>query len=155
MLFWMAVGCFAVHAVSYLLMPASMRAFRNGESKEALLLVGGTFWFPLLLGYILIFFANLERKAFIRARLDGDISMQRRMGIVTFFSNIPAVIADTALLAGCTALIIIYFCGAESRYITYIILEIISFSLNMHGLFNGRIYRITKYKRTRGVVNHE
>ena len=130
-LFWIAVGCFAAHAISYLLMP------------------------PLLLGYILVILANLERKTFIRSRLDGDISMQCHMGVVTFFSNTPAVIADAALLAGSIALVIIYFCDVANQYITYVMLAIVSFSLNMHGLFNGRIYKTTKYKRTRRVENHE
>lgn len=93
-LFWIAVGCFAAHAISYLLMPAAMRTFENNGSKGSRMLVGCIFWLPLLLGYILVILANLERKTFIRSRLDGDISMQCHMGVVTFFSNTPAVIAD-------------------------------------------------------------
>ena len=139
-LFWTAVGCFAAHAISYPLMR---------------MLVGCIFWLPLLLGYILVILANLERKTFIRSRLDGDISMQCHMGVVTFFSNTPAVIADATLLAGSIALVIIYFCDVANQYITYVMLAIVSFSLNMHGLFNGRIYKTTKYKRTRRVENHE
>ena len=77
------------------------------------------------------------------------------MGVVTFFSNTPAVIADATLLAGRIALVIIYFCDVANQYITYVMLAIVSFSLNMHGLFNGRIYKTTKYKRTRRVENHE
>lgn len=98
-LFWTAVGCFAAHAISYLLMPAAMRTFENNGSKGSRMLVGCIFWLPLLLGYILVILANLERKTFIRSRLDGDISMQCHMGVVTFFSNTPAVIADATLLA--------------------------------------------------------
>lgn len=154
-LFWIAVGCFAAHAISYLLMPTAMRTFENNGSKGSRMLVGCIFWLPLLLGYILVILANLERKTFIRSRLDGDISMQCHMGVVTFFSNTPAVIADATLLAGSIALVIIYFCDVANQYITYVMLAIVSFSLNMHGLFNGRIYKTTKYKRTRRVENHE
>ena len=71
------------------------------------------------------------------------------------FQNIPAVIADVALLAGSIALVNIYFCDITSQYITYVMLAIVSLSLNMHVLFNGRIYKTTKYKRTRRVENHE
>ena len=119
-LFWIAVGCFAAHAISYLLMPAAMRTFENNGSKGSRMLVGCIFWLPLLLGYILVILANLERKTFIRSRLDGDISMQCHMGVVTFFSNTPAVIADAALLAGSIALVIIYFCDVANQYITYV-----------------------------------
>lgn len=132
-----------------------MRTFENNGSKGSRMLVGCIFWLPLLLGYILVILANLERKTFIRSRLDGDISMQCHMGVVTFFSNTPAVIADATLLAGSIALVIIYFCDVANQYITYVMLAIVSFSLNMHGLFNGRIYKTTKYKRTRRVENHE
>ena len=154
-LFWTAVGCFAVHALSYLFMPVSLAASENGGSRKALLLVGCVFWISLLLGYLLLIPANSERKAYIRKQLDGDVSMRCRMGIAAFFSNTPAFAADAALLAGILALAIIYFCGATNRYITYIALAIVSFSLNMHGMFNGRIYKITKYKRMRRVENHE
>lgn len=51
--------------------------------------------------------------------------------------------------------VIIYFGDVANQYITYVMLAIVSFSLNMHGLFNGRIYKTTKYKRTRRVENHE
>lgn len=146
-LFWIAVGCFAAHAISYLLMPAAMRTFENGESKGLLLVVGCLFWLPLLVGYSLVILANSKRKVFIRARLNGDISMQCRVGAVTFFSNTPAIIADAALLSGSIALVIIYFCDVTSRYIAYAMLAIVSFSLNAHGLFNGRIYRTVKYKK--------
>ena len=149
-----AVGCFAAHAASYLLMPAAVRTFASGESR-GLLLAGCVFWIPLLAGYGLIALANSKRKAFSDGRQDGDIAMQRRMGIVTFFSNTPAVIADSALIAGSIALAILCLCGGTSRYITYVMLAIVSFSLNMHGLFNGRIYRTIKYKQTRRVENHE
>lgn len=86
-LFWIAVGCFAAHAISYLLMPAAMRTFENNGSKGSRMLVGCIFWLPLLLGYILVILANLERKTFIRSRRDGDISMQCHMGVITFFSK--------------------------------------------------------------------
>ena len=66
-LFWIAVGCFAAHAISYLLMPAAMRTFENNGSKGSRMLVGCIFWLPLLLGYILVILANLERKTFIRS----------------------------------------------------------------------------------------
>lgn len=70
-LFWTAVGCFAAHAISYPLMPAAMRTFENNGSKGSRMLVGCIFWLPLLLGYILVILANLERKTFIRSRLNS------------------------------------------------------------------------------------
>ena len=42
-LFWTAVGCFAAHAISYLLMPAAMRTFENNGSKGSRMLVGCKF----------------------------------------------------------------------------------------------------------------
>lgn len=153
--FWLAVGCFAVHALSYLLMPFSASTPEGGEARGLLLLAGCAFWIPLLAGYGLVIAANAERKAFIRSRLDGDVSMHCRAGILTFFSNPPAVIVDAALLAGVAGLGILSFRGELNRPISYGLLAVVSFSLNTHGLFNGRIYKITKFKQTRRVKDHE
>ena len=63
-LFWIAVGCFAAHAISYLLMPAAMRTFENNGSKGSRMLVPSIICLPLLLRYILLNHAKLERKTF-------------------------------------------------------------------------------------------
>ena len=151
----MAAGCFAVHALSYLLMPLALRLSENGGSKTPTVLVSCTFWIPLLGGYALIFLANAKRKTLVRNRLYGGAPVRCRMGMFTFFSNTPAMIVDAALLAGAAALVILCCGGVTSHYVTYVFLTIVSFSLNMHGLFNGRIYRSTKYRYKRRDENHE
>ena len=154
-LFWIAVGLFAIHASSYLLMPVATEFAESRNSNTPLFAIGCIFWSSIVLGYLLIALANTERKNFIRKRLNGDLSMQCHIGAVTFFSNLPATIVDAALFASVVAFAIIYCAGFINRYITYVALAIVSFSLNTHGLFNGRIYKITKYKRLRRVENHE
>lgn len=153
-LFWAAVALFFMNALSFLFMPIALIA-SNESDRQLLILVGAFFWLSLILGYTLVFIANLERKSFIRNRLDGNLSMDCRMGIITFFANIPAIVADAAMVAAIAAFVIICFMDASNNYIAYVMLAIISFSLNMHCLFNGRIYKTTKFKRTRREHNYE
>lgn len=114
-LFWTATGFFLIHALSYLLMPISTEVSESKNSRLALLITGCTFWISLLVGYTLVVWANAERKAFIKNRLDGDISMHCRMGVITFFANTPAIIVDASLFAGIIALVIIYCIGADRK----------------------------------------
>ena len=154
-LFWAAVGLFAIHASSYLLMPTATGFAERHNSNTPFFIIGCIFWSSIVLGYLLIVLANAERKRLIKERLNGDLSMQCHIGAITFFSNIPAAIVDAALFASVVVFSIIYCTDSINRYITYVTLSIVSFSLNTHGLFNGRIYQSTKYKRTRRVKNHE
>ncbi len=152
-LFWFATIFLLLMAGSILIMPMATKV--GEEDRTVLLLSGLVFWISCIAGYTLLFMANKERKYFIRRKLDGDISMGCRSGIITFFDNVPATIADVAMIASFLLFVGIYFTELKYEYISYVLLSILVFSLNMHCLFNGRIYKATKYKRTRRDRSYE
>lgn len=146
-LFWLSVVLLLLNAITFLFMPIATEATENGSIRWGLMAVGSTFWVSIVLGYAFLIMANVYRREFVRNRLDGDLTMGCRIGIITFFSTIPGAISDTLFIAALMALVITYLRGSINSYLTYVLLAILTFSLNMHCMFNGRIYKATKYKR--------
>lgn len=153
LLFRFAVVFLFLMSGSVLIMPMATKIAE--EERSVLILTGLIFWISLIAGYSLLFVANKERKYFIRRKLDGDVSMGCRPGIITFFDNIPATIADVAMIASFVLFVGVNFTELKYGYISYVLLFILGFSLNMHCLFNGRIYKATKFKRTRRDRSYE
>lgn len=146
-LFWVSVIFLLLNAMTFLAMPFAADMAESGSFQWGLIVVGLTFWVSIVLGYMFLIMANIYRREFVRHRLHGDLAMGCRMGIISFFSTIPGVIGDTLFIAALIALVIIFLRGSINSYLTYVLLSVLIFSLNMHCMFNGRIYKATKYKR--------
>ena len=134
------------HATAFVFMPLAAKSMLETTSKMALVVVGIVFWASAILGYLCLFLADSYRRAFIKRRLDGDYSMGCRMGIISFFKTIPGSIADGIFAVSIVAIIIIFFTGNINRFVTHILLALLSLSFNMHGIFNRRIYKAATYK---------
>lgn len=50
---------------------------------------------------------------------------------------------------------VILFTSLNDQYIIYVLLFLLTFSLNMHGVLNERIYKSTKFKRIRREESHD
>lgn len=152
-LFWFAVVFIFLMSASILLMPIAVRMGEQDRKMTAL--IGIVFWLSAITGYTLIAMANTERKWFIIRKVDGDVKMNCHPGIATFFTNVPATVFDVTMILSFLMLIIINFTDWRYEYVTYVLLFLMVLSLNMHCLFNGRIYKATKYKRTRRESSYE
>lgn len=151
-LFWIATAFLFIMSASILLMP---KAVTIGEQdRKAVVLIGIMFWASAITGYVLIALANAERKWFIYHKVDGNPKMDCLPGIATFFTNVPATVADVTMITS-FLVFVVSFTSRKYDYISYVLLFLLVFSLNMHCLFNGRIYKTTKYKRTRRESSHE
>lgn len=151
-LFWFAVVFIFLMSASILLMPIAVQMGEQDRKMTAL--IGIIFWISAIVGYVLIAMANAERKWFIIRKGDGDVKMNCHPGIVTFFTNVPATVFDVTMVLSFLMFIIINFTDWRYEYITYVLLFLMVLSLNMHCLFNGRIYKAIKYKRTRLSLIH-
>lgn len=153
-LVWISVICLLITSASILFMPlANIKATQT--NNISLIVVGGLFWVSLVVGYVLLVRANVLRRWFIQNRTNFETRMNSRIGILTFFSNVPATIADTVLITSLVVITVIFFTALKDKYIVYILLSLLTFSLNMHGVFNGRIYKSTKFKRIRREESHD
>lgn len=143
--FWGSAVLLFINALTFLFMPSAAETLESGLGRDNVITVGIMFWISILTGYGLLAAANHNRKEFAARYLNGDLQMgQPRPGILTFFSNTPALIADAVMIAAAVLFLIQLLQGMTAKFITYLILAILSFSVNMHGMFNGRIFKATK-----------
>lgn len=147
-LLWAAGICLLLHAACYPVMPVSA-AMAEQTNRISLIAVGGVYWASALAGYALLFAANIVRRTFVREKMRGNYRMGCRIGLFTFFANGFAIAADVALFVSAAGLLVLLLLGQIDRYLSYILLFFLSFSLHMHGVLNGRLYKITKYKPIR------
>ena len=152
--FWASVTMLLVHALTYLFMPFAAEGRDGTVSRSALMIVGVVFWVPLLLGYFCMFLSNNYRRAFARRRSDLTLDMGQRIGLFTFFSTVPGIIADIAFIAVFAASLVVLFIGTSQRYISFVLLAVLSFAFHAHGLFNGRIYKTIRKITTRRGKNN-
>lgn len=146
-LYWFAVAFLFLMSASILIMPMAVRMAEEDGIMDVL--IGCVFWISAIAGYTLLAIANSERRWFIKYKTDGDIKMGCFPGIISFFTNVPATVADVTMIASCLLFAIISSTSHGNDYVSYVLLFLLVFSLHMHCLFNGRIYKSTKFKRTR------
>lgn len=142
--FWLSVGLLTGMSATFLLMPwASGVSDRTGG--WSIRLAGLLFWLFAITGYGAIIKANKNRKEFLLEKFGRDIQTNYRPGVLCVFSNRYAEIADIMLAIFAVAFVISMFTRLRNTYYIVVILSLFVWAANMHSLFNGRIYRITKY----------
>lgn len=153
-LFWSSIACFVLMSVTFLIMPIASSTATYTD-RRVLFLVGADFWVSALAGYILVAVANRDRKWFLIHKAGEDVRMDCRCGLLTFFSNTIATIFDSILFTSIGVAIITVFTEWKKGFLPYVLLFLITLSLNLHAMFNGRIYKVTKYKRVRRGTDYE
>lgn len=153
--FWAAVALFVLHAACYPLMPAAALRRSTDGSTGLLLAVGIAFWVSLLGAWALVIAANSYRRAYLRSRRTGEPTAGSRIGLLCFFSTLPGTVSDAAFAAALLALAALYLLGKLESSVTYYLLAILSASGNLHGMFNGRIYKTIQQKPSKRGNNHE
>ena len=146
-LFWLAIAFIAIASGTFLLMPLVTEATQN--RRMLTMAIGIAFWLSSIAGYALLIAANIERRWFINHKVDGDVKMNCLPGVISFFQNIPGTVFDVIMFMSLVMLLIIAFTKWRYNYISYILLSLFYLSLNLHSMFNGRIYKSTKFRRTR------
>lgn len=141
-LFWISVLALFLMSACILLMPLPDRI--DEDSRIMTIVLGSLFWGTAIIGYVSIFLAERERKHLMKKKM--IITEKSLPGIRNFFSNSVAKVADVTMMISIIVFVIISFTDLIYEYVSYIILFLVIFSLNMHCLFNGRIYKMTKMK---------
>ena len=146
-LFWLAIAFIAVASGTFLLMPLVTEATQN--RRMLTIAIGIAFWLSSIAGYALLLAANIERRWFINHKAYRDVKINCLPGVISFFQNIPGTVFDVIMFMSLVMLLIITFTKWRYDYISYILLSLFYLSLNLHSMFNGRIYKSTKFRRTR------
>lgn len=152
-LFWLAIIFIILASASFLIMPPAVETIQS--NRKPVIVIGATFWLSSITSYVLLIAANAERRWFISHRVDGNLRMDCFPGAISFFTNVPGTVFDVIMFTSLIALIVIAFTKWRYDYISYILLSLFYLSLNLHSMFNGRIYKSTKFRRTRRDCSYE
>lgn len=142
--FWLSAGLLTAMSITFLFMPlASELAEQTGDWSVRVL--GLFFWLFALTGYLAIAKANDNRKRFLLKRFGRDIQKNFRPGVLCVFSNRFAEVVDIMLIIFVLAFAVSVFTRLRDTYYIIVLLSLLVWAANMHCLFNGRTFRITKY----------
>lgn len=125
--------CFGMVAVSFLLMMPV-----EGPSNVLGLLAGICFWLFLLGGTVCNTVLSFRRRAWEKMY---PITKRKFIGLVRFFGNRPAVVADIALPVCLLGLILSLWLTDSSGMICYVFLSLTVASFAAHCICNGKNYR--------------
>ena len=155
--FVLSVLCLFIMSATILFMQFSVNS--SAQGRMFVVAVGLTFWISALSGYTFIFIANRIRKK-IMGQITSDYAILRgRPGIICFFSNIYATVADTAMFLSFVLFAVVNFTELKTSYWAYIFLFLLIFSLHMHCLFNSKIFKLLQllkvFKNTKRGKKHE
>ena len=146
--FWLAVGLLTAMSAMFLMMPPASE-MAEATNDWSVRIVGILFWAFAVSGYVTVARANSNRKKFLNKKFGRDIQTNYKPGILCFFSNKHAKIVDSLLAVFTALLVAALFTRLRSTYYIVVFLSLFIWAANMHCLFNGRIYRITKYVQRR------
>ncbi len=142
--------------VSFLLVAVSLTAmvFVDSATTSKISIVsiicGICFWLFLILGIIFqIVLSNRIRKwksKFYRIR--RSMRMKPKLGIISFFKNIPGMISDILFVISILTLGISYFLSNGTSIVCYISLSLAFYSFCTHCIFNGKnFYYMTNQRQ--------
>lgn len=116
-------------------------------------LTGILFWACLIAGYALFAVINSHRKKYVKAKKSSvsERNRKRLPGIICFFSNKYAIVADFAMILFFILTLVFIFIPFLNQSIAVIAIAILLFSVHMHCILNGMNFRyilqITKESR--------
>lgn len=143
--FLTSVVFLSVMSLSILFMPMAVNSMNN----IWVVLVGLTFYIGAIGGYVLIVIAGVLIKKHLSILKEKRKTNKDKLGLVSFFSNLPALIFDILMLISIIAFCVVCLLDYIDIHIPFIVLSIMVLSINMHCLFNGRIYKFIKIRGTR------
>ncbi len=140
---------FSVMSVCFLFMPAVV----NGENRTRsnVIALGVTFWAAGLLGYLSVVLSSISRKRICK---DQRIHIKGRAGVVSFISNVPALLFDAGLLISIVLFAVAMLTELKTSYFAYVSISLFVFFLHMHALFNGKNYHILSQRNKRSRKHH-
>ena len=106
-----------------------------GESNSALYVLAGVFWLGFIAGIVFLLPINKGRKA--------DKKYREKQGLpplLRFFSNKPALVFDVLMIVGVVTICLAFVIRSMPEWVLLAATFTAVFSVEMHGVFNGRGY---------------
>lgn len=135
-------------AVSIVLMPIGTE--QKEKSIIPLVISGVLFWIGLLGTIGMAVNINMSRRASpVFEKLYPNL---RQFGLIHFFQNRPALIADVAMFVSITVFAVVRFLNASNIW-QFTFIALIVFTFGMHCMLNGINYIYVKYRARREIAS--
>lgn len=97
------------------------------------------FWLCLIVGYVFFALISERRKAYERRHRERGVRPEKKAkpGILCFFSNKFAMIADVTMAISLVATLVFLFAPTLNQNLAVIFVAVLLFSAHMHGILNG------------------
>ena len=139
-LLFSSVFCFLVLSSSFLLMPVETKAQINGISA-ATFAAGIMFWFGLISGSLIqALLAVRYNNRMAASNNVRRIKPTSRIGLLSFFKNTPAIIADVGCATSLIGLVVVMIITHGVGYVCFSMAAVFTFTFVMHCILNGRVY---------------
>ncbi len=122
-------------SIGIMLMPIA--SVQKEATEIPMFISGGCFWIGLIGTVYTTLKINRARKRSHRRRNKEPEAKQ--LGLISFFKNREAVIADITMFTSIFCFIIARFCS-DNLYLMFIFLALFIFSFGMHCMLNGKNY---------------
>ena len=109
-------------------------SFQKDGKQTLAFILAAIFWLGFIMGFVFMRPISKQRKK------DRKYRIKNRRPLLRFLSNKPALVSDALLIAGIFILLLTFIFPAMPGWITLTATFTMVFSLEMHGLFNGRNY---------------
>lgn len=154
---WMGVSVFSFLSlsISFLLMPLGSET-SNGSLSVYTLVAGIMFWVSLFLGIVTQCVLSHRRKMWYVIHRVRRLRTGQKTGLVSFFENPFAAVADIALIITLIGLIITVVLAQGGEYLYYILISVLVFSFSMHCILNGKtFYHVTNQNKMLHAIKNE
>ena len=131
-----------IGSIAVLLMPIA--SVQKEATKIPMFISGGGFWIGLIGTITMAVKINKARKRSYRFREKYPESKQ--LGLISFFKNKEAIIADVGMFVSIAGFIVTRICS-DNIYWLFIFLALFVFTFGMHCMLNGMNYKYINYSK--------
>ena len=135
----LSVVSFLLLGISFVLMPIDSNDTEN-KTSVIMLVAGVLFWFSLAAGLITQGILSVRRKKWISGNASKKAGAAFKPGLISFFKNKYAVIADIGMVGSLIGLIIVMIMTSSTGFSCYVFAGLFVFLFSMHCILNGKNY---------------
>lgn len=133
---------FFVMSVDFMLMPIGSNDITH-DYRWLDIITGLLFWIGLIVGTVLFaIYISKCKKLYNENRGNKNVYQEKHIGLITFFSNKAAMIADVALFISIILFGVLMIFTDRTSYICYISISILAFSFIMHCILNSKSFYV-------------
>lgn len=132
------ICCYLLLSVSILLMAADATSAR--PDTALIWLPGILFWLSLLGSIAIYVVLACRRRRWYQNSQARRGRFMRGIGIISFFKNRYAMVADVSMMASLCALVVSFWLTNGHGWVAYLCTAWFLFSFSMHCVLNGKIF---------------